>query len=554
MHAVKFFSSRPLCLTMGIVAVPLLVLLFCSASFARTPLERLEVRHLEAVHTQRIEWMKQRFTAAPPLGVYQDFRAVSAGHAESSEQLLRAAKGAEARVVLFPNSAPLTGLHDGVLFLGNDRGLPQFPDQAPAQLPSSTPKERRGLEDKFKQYPDEVFAVTGEAFSEKAFDAAFRNASYHILARELTEADVRASLAAGHLYLAHDWLCDPAGFSLIAESDLGVFDIGDEVPMLNTHIEARVPVAAKLKLFRNGAVVAEANDSKILYTVQEQGDYRLEAWLTVDGEDRLWIYSNPLQLVPAPSLRLPSIQASPNVEVRRDIVYFEGDPANAAKHKLDLYLPKDQHDFPVMVFIHGGSWRSGDRALYGALGYRFAKLGIGVAIPSYRLMPGSPHPAQMEDVAAAFAWVQKNIGQLGGDTKRNYLVGHSAGGHLAALLALDQEYLKKHDIPEGAIRGVVALSGVYNVSRLSYFVSDAGARDASPLAHVRGKAPPFLMTYCQWDYLGLPKQARDFAAALRRDFVGAQLVYIPGKSHISEMVDIWQDDDPSARAILNFVK
>ena len=146
-------------------------------------------------------------------------------------------------------------------------------------------------------------------------------------------------------------------------------------------------------------------------------------------------------------------------------------------------------------------------------GDRFAKLGIGVVIPSYRLMPKNPHPAQIEDAAAAFAWVYKNIAQYGGDPKRIYLVGHSAGGHLAALLALDQNYLKKFDIPQGAIHGVAAMSGVYDVTGIPGFVSAKGATDASPLARVHAQAPPFLITYCQWDYLGLPKQARDFAAS-----------------------------------------
>ena len=119
-----------------------------------------------------------------------------------------------------------------------------------------------------------------------------------------------------------------------------------------------------------------------------------------------------------------------------------------------------------MVFIHGGSWRTGDRSMYPLLGNRFAKPGIGVAIPSYRLMPNNPHPAQIEDAAAAFAWVYRNIAQYGGDTKRIYLAGHSAGGHLAALLALDGEYLKKHDVPARAIQGVASMSGVYDVGTL----------------------------------------------------------------------------------------
>jgi acetyl esterase/lipase len=169
-------------------------------------------------------------------------------------------------------------------------------------------------------------------------------------------------------------------------------------------------------------------------------------------------------------------------------------------------------------------------------------------------MPEHPHPAQIEDVAAAFAWVYRNIAQHGGDVKRIYLVGHSAGAHLAALLALDNDYLKKYDIPFGAIRGVAAMSGVYDLSPLPVFQPVNGRRDGSPLHFVHSQAPPFLITFCQWDYPGLPKQAREFETALRRAFVTAKLVYIPGQSHMSEVLNIWKDDDPLALAILDFVQ
>ena len=172
------------------------------------------------------------------------------------------------------------------------------------------------------------------------------------------------------------------------------------------------------------------------------------------------------------------------------------------KHKLDLYLPKGKKNFPVLVFLHGGSWRSGDRSVYPLFGNRFAKPGIGVAIPSYRLMPKNPHPAQIEDTAAAFAWVYKNIAQYGGDVSRIYVAGHSAGGHLVALLALDPVYLAKYDIPLTAIqrrRGDVRRLRVRKIQGFT----NPGEDNPSPMAHVHAKAPPFLVTYCQWDYSGV---------------------------------------------------
>jgi len=190
------------------------------------------------------------------------------------------------------------------------------------------------------------------------------------------------------------------------------------------------------------------------------------------------------------------------------------------------------------------------------LGDRLARAGIGVVIPSYRLMPQNPHPAQIEDVAAAFAWVVRNISQHGGDVTRIYLSGHSAGAHLAALLALDEKYLKKFDLPRTTIRGVIAMSGIYDVAKLETFLVSAGTdkRDASPAAHAHSGAPPFLITYCQWDYFDLPKQARDFTRTLKKNFVGVELLYVPAENHISEVVSLVQDHGLLIDAILSAVR
>jgi acetyl esterase/lipase len=615
--------------------------------FARSSVERLETGHLAAVHAQRVVWMKQRAHANPPLGVYQDFRAILHIHAEDADhtkgtraEVLAAAKAADVRVVMFtdhrgPKADTWSGLRDGVLFIpgSEDDHLLRYPaskagpelrflshiEERPdmqstgfqgmeiynrhtdatvhkdlieyLQAAMKDPREWKSLVAREKEYPDEVFSAgtdplpqflsrwdkemsarpfTGIAandahqnqiFNGTTFDpyaVAFRQVSTHILARELTENDIRASLAAGRAYISYDWLCDPTGFSFIAENNLGLFEMGDQIPLSGlgvggTSLHAALPIPAKIKLIRDGVVVAEANDSKIAYSPKEPGAYRLEAWLTVDGEERPWIFSNAIYVTKTTSLSLPPMTLAPNVEVHKDIVYTDGDPADAAKHKLDLYLPKDKKNFPVILFVHGGSWRSGDRSMYPALGNRFAKLGIGVAVPSYRLMPKNPHPAQIEDTAAAFAWVYKNIAQYGGDANRLYLAGHSAGGHLVALLALDPVYLAKYEIPTTAIKGVAAISGVYDVGKIQGF-ANAGDNSPSPIAHVHPKAPPFLVSYCQWDYLALPFQAREFALALKKSFDPVELLYVPGQGHISEIIHIVQDDDVIAQAILKLIQ
>ena len=483
--------------------------------------------------------MKTR-VATPLAGIYQDFRAVSSDAAGPNEVMTRDARQASAQIVFLKPGAA-SAFRDGVLFLGST-GVPT-PDTAALQI-APEPKRVRAA---FKQFPDEVFALARGPNRE---DLAFRTSSTHILARELTPQAIESAIAAQRYYSAEDWVCDPAGFFFIAENTLGAFDIGDTVPILpGTRLRVNLPISAHIRIEHAGAVVAEGTDRQFTYSVKAQGDYTAVVNVALDGEETNWIISEPIHIGKAPPLDLPIGSISDSVEVRRAIPYIDD---GLDKHKLDLYLPKGKKNFPVMVFFHGGSWREGDRSMYALFGNRFAKAGIGVAIPSYRLMPKNPHPAQIDDAAAAFGWVYRNIAQFDGDASRLYLVGHSAGGHLAALLALDDDYLKRSGVPPTSIRGVASMSGVYDVGSLTAFQN--ADDDPSPIHHVHTNAPRFLITYCQWDYFGLPKQARDFEQALEKQFVPARLIFIPGQSHISEIVRTLKDDDATARALIDFIR
>jgi acetyl esterase/lipase len=395
------------------------------------------------------------------------------------------------------------------------------------------------------------------------YEVSFRHLVTHILAQDLTEPAIRNALTNGHVYVAHDWLCDPTGFMFGAGNNLGVFTMGDSVPILGrTRVTAVTPLPAKLRLIYNGAVVKEATGTNLMYEAKEPGPYRVEAWLTVDGEDRPWIYSNPIYLR-APGLaemRLPSMEISPEVEVHSGLTYRDGPEDEAGKHKLDVYSPKGKPGVPVLFFIHGGSWKSGDRSYYPPLGNRYAREGFVTVVPSYRLAPKYPHPAQIEDVAAAFAWTVAHVAEYGGDTNRIYVAGHSAGGHLAALLTLDERYLAAHQLTPARIHGVLAMSGVYDLAdsegQEAVFGKDPQVRRAaSPLFHVKAGTgiPRFLVSYCQWDYFSLPGQARGFASALEKAKIGSEILYIPGENHLSEVVNVTAKDDPLVAAAVKFM-
>lgn len=246
------------------------------------------------------------------------------------------------------------------------------------------------------------------------------------------------------------------------------------------------------------------------------------------------------------------------VKAIRDIVYYDGKDADPEKHKLDLYLPKDLKEFPVVFFIHGGAWSSGDRKRYGGVGQVFAKHGIGTVVISYRLSPKVQHPAHIEDVARAFAWTYKNIGQYGGRTDQIFVTGQSAGGHLAALLATDETYLKAHDLSIKNIKAVMPISGVYLIP-LGFMEKVMGndaeiARNASPLLHVSGDEPPFLILYADNDFPGCDKMSIALDEALRKNKIETSCVPIKNRNHITIMLWLMlSDTDPATVAMRDFV-
>jgi acetyl esterase/lipase len=247
------------------------------------------------------------------------------------------------------------------------------------------------------------------------------------------------------------------------------------------------------------------------------------------------------------------------VQTVKDVAYRDGKDADPVKHKLDLYLPKGHRDFPVLFFVHGGSWRSGDKKIYGPLGQLFARNGIGVVVTNYRLSPKVTHPAHIEDVARAFAWTHANVGKHGGKAEKLFVCGHSAGGHLAALLATDESYLKTEKLSLAAIKGVLALSGVYLIAP-GFFPAQFGkdeevCRKASPLSHVAaGKHAPFFIAYADKDMPLLGPLAERMGRELRKAKCAVEVLQVKERDHISIIRKMAGGEaDPLAQAMLAFL-
>ncbi len=132
--------------------------------------------------------------------------------------------------------------------------------------------------------------------------------------------------------------------------------------------------------------------------------------------------------------------------------------------KLDIYdFAKDKNNTlkPVVIFIYGGRWTDGKKQQYRFIASKFVEAGYIVAIPDYAKYPQVKFPVFVEDIAEATAWIEKNIAQYGGNKNKIYVVGHSAGAHMGALMVSDERYLKKFGSSPQAISAFVGLAGPY---------------------------------------------------------------------------------------------
>jgi len=254
-------------------------------------------------------------------------------------------------------------------------------------------------------------------------------------------------------------------------------------------------------------------------------------------------------------------QNSYAVKALRDLSYNDAPDAHKTKHRLDLFLPKDAKDFPVLFFVHGGGWRHGDKdflGIYSALGTMFAQHGIGAVIINYRLSPEVMHPEHIKDVAKAFAWTYKNIGSYGGRADEIFVSGHSAGAHLVSLLVTDDRFLKAEGLKPDIIKGVLPISGVYEPLPDKMFQGVFGKdpeerKKAFPINHVHKGLPPFLIVYGDHDFPGCDKMSCDFAKSLKENKDDVNAVEVSKRNHFSILTSLPADDDPVAKAMLDFI-
>jgi acetyl esterase/lipase len=252
------------------------------------------------------------------------------------------------------------------------------------------------------------------------------------------------------------------------------------------------------------------------------------------------------------------------VSVRTDLDYVPTAEYASKKDRLDVYAPAGAKAAPVVVSIHGGALREGDKSKEAFVGHLLAKAGFVAVVVNYRLSPGVMHPAHVQDAAHAVAWARTNAAGYGGDPRKLFVIGHSAGAYLAALLATDATYLAPYQMSAKDLRGVVPVSAFFYVDRTGvapdrpkdvWGTDPAAWKAASPSAYVRKDVPPMLLLYADGDADWRRQQQADFQADMKK--AGAAAVetrMITGRDHSSIWGRMKNANDETAAAIIAFIK
>lgn len=234
------------------------------------------------------------------------------------------------------------------------------------------------------------------------------------------------------------------------------------------------------------------------------------------------------------------------------------------RQMLDVYGPdRPIAAAPVVVVFYGGSWNSGDKADYGFLGKALASRGFVAIIADYRLVPEIRFPAFVDDGAAAVAWASRNAQKFGGDPGKVFLLGHSAGAYIAAMIALDKTYLNKFDLSPATIKGVAALAGPYDFLPLDVDVAKAAFGQAKnpagtqPINFASRNAPAMFLATGTADTTVKPRNTYALADKLKQANATVVVRSYPDVSHVGILLALslpFRHQAPVLDDVSNFIR
>lgn len=261
--------------------------------------------------------------------------------------------------------------------------------------------------------------------------------------------------------------------------------------------------------------------------------------------------------------------------VKKDIPYTE---KPHERQVLDVYAPKDAKNLPVVFWIHGGGWQAGDKSSVQLKPKFFTEKGFVFVSTNYRLLPSVEMGEIIRDVAKGIGWTHKQIATYGGDPNRLYVMGHSAGAQLAALVCIDERYLKAEGVPMSALKGCVPVDGdTYDVPaiiataearwaahqmprakfghREKFGNSPEKHKDFSAVTHVaKGKTiPPFLILHIA-GHPDVTAQAQRLGSVLKAAEFSVTIFAAPESTHNKLNADLGLPDDPATKVLNSFLE
>lgn len=235
--------------------------------------------------------------------------------------------------------------------------------------------------------------------------------------------------------------------------------------------------------------------------------------------------------------------------------------------KLLIWAPKQapsqQALRPVLFFVHGGSWNSGDPESYDFVGRTFVEQGFVVVLSGYRLGDKGKYPGMIEDTARAFAWVHDEIEAYGGDPQRVVIAGHSAGAYNMMMIALEEKWLARHSLSPNNIAGVIGISGPYDFlpleseSTIASFGHFEDLDATQPINHVKGSAPPMLLIHGEKDTTVGVFHSRNLSGLLEGAGHSPVLELYPEMNHTDPIISIaspWRGRRDIPAKIADFVR
>ena len=216
---------------------------------------------------------------------------------------------------------------------------------------------------------------------------------------------------------------------------------------------------------------------------------------------------------------------------------------DSPRQKLAVYRSQETAGtLPVILFVHGGSWKSGDPDDYGFVARALAPEGFVVVLAGYRLHPDALYPDMLEDTAKAVAWTRANIARHGGDPGHIVLAGHSAGAYNVAMTALDRQWLGREGLETSDIAGVIGLAGPYDFypfdsdSTRASFGQAPRPEETQPVEYARGDAPPLLLMAGENDTTVKPRNTRALAQAVGERGGRVATRFYPEMDHIDSLL------------------